>query len=304
MSEVLEVAEAETTRSTRALVRSFWELSKPGVTRLVLVTTGLGVAAAPEAFAWRDLLPTIFGTALVVAGANALNMFLERDSDRYMTRTSTRPLPSERMQPDAALLFGMVVSILGLGLLAHFVSMLAVALAAAALLSYVLVYTPLKRVSSIALYVGAVPGAMPPAIGYTAVTGSFDEVALSLFLVLFAWQIPHFLAITLFRHREYARAGLRVLPVERGVLHTQKATFWLSLAFLATTLVPVWLGVAGVPYLVVALVSGLAFSGFAWRGYSLAEDDEATRTRWSRALFFSSLPHLVLVMASLAASVI
>jgi len=299
MTEAISVSEAAPRpREALAVVRSYWELSKPTITRMVLITTGLGVIAAPGSVSFTDLISTVVGTGLVVAGANALNMFLERDSDAFMSRTKARPLPSGRMQPDEALTFGVVVSILGLGLLSQFVSMLAVGLAAFALLSYVLVYTPLKRVSSLALYVGAVPGALPPAIGYTAVTGSFDRVAACLFLLLLVWQIPHFLAITLFRHEEYARAGLRVLPVERGVPHTKKATVVWAGILLLTTLLPVALGLGSTTYLVIAIASGLSFTAYAAR--CLFTDD----TRVARKLFFGSMPHLVLVMAALVVSVV
>jgi len=173
-----------------------------------------------------------------------------------------------------------------------------VGLAAFALLSYVLVYTPLKRVSSVALYVGAVPGALPPAIGYTAVTGSFDRIAASLFLILLVWQIPHFLAITLFRHEEYARAGLRVLPVERGLVHTRKATVAWAMVLLLTTLLPVGLGLGSTAYLLTALCSGVAFTVYA--AHCLLSGE----TSVARKLFFSSMPHLVLVMATFVVSVL
>lgn len=285
-------------RELHAVVRSYWDLSKPAITRMVLITTGLGVIAAPGSVRYTDLVPTVIGTGLVVAGANALNMFLERDSDRHMSRTKTRPLPSGRLLPDEALTFGVLVSVVGLMVLSSFVSGLAVGLAAFALLSYVLVYTPLKRVSSIALYVGAVPGALPPAIGYTAVTGSFDRLAASLFLILLIWQIPHFLAITLFRHEEYARAGLRVLPVERGLEHTRRATVAWALILLLTTLLPVALGLGSTAYFVTALASGLAFTAYSVRCLLSGE------TSVARKLFFSSMPHLVLVMATFVVSVL
>lgn len=275
-------------------MRALWELAKPGVTRLVLVTTALGVIAAPGPWTWSDMLSTVIGTGLVVAGANALNMFLERDSDCMMARTLGRPLPTGRLTPDEALAFGVLVSVLGLFTLAQFVSTAAVVLATVALLSYVLVYTPLKRISSLALYVGAVPGALPPAIGYAALTGTVDGLGLSLFLILFAWQLPHFLAISLFRAEEYARAGLSVLPNERGVVFTRWVTLALSIVLLVVTLLPVWTDGASAVYAVVAAVSGTLYVAWAARGL-LPKADE----KWARSLFFSSMPHLVLVMATL-----
>ncbi len=288
----------ETSRDASTIFRAIWELSKPGVTRLVLVTTALGVVAAPGAFSWLDMLATVVGTALVVAGANALNMFIERESDRKMRRTSGRPLPTGRLSPDEALAFGVLVSILGLFTLAQFVSTAAVVLSTVALLSYVLIYTPLKRVSSIALYVGAVPGALPPAIGYAALTGTVDGVGLALFLILFVWQLPHFLAITLFRADEYARAGLKVLPNERGLVFTRRVALVLSVALLLTTLVPVWMLGAGSTYAIIAAVSGTLYVAWAARGL-MPDADE----RWARTFFFASMPHLVLVMAALVVAI-
>lgn len=286
-----------TPRDAGVVVRAIWELSKPGVTRLVLVTTALGVIAAPGSFTWLDMVATVLGTGLVVAGANALNMFIERESDRKMRRTLGRPLPTGRLTPDEALAFGVLVSILGLFTLAQFVSTAAVVLATVALLSYVLVYTPLKRISSVALYVGAIPGALPPAIGYAALTGTLDGVGLSLFLILFVWQLPHFLAITLFRADEYARAGLQVLPNERGVQFTRWVALCLSILLLLVTLLPVWTLATGPAYAIVAAVSGTLYVAWAARGL-LPDADE----KWARSFFFASMPHLVLVMAALVVS--
>ncbi len=288
----------EAQREPAAVLRAVVELCKPGVTRLVLVTTGLGVLAAPGPFSWQDFSFTLLGTAMVVAGANTLNMFLERDSDCLMERTRGRPIPTGRLSADEALLFGVLVSVLGLFTLAEFVSGAAVGLATVALLSYVMVYTPLKRVSSVALYVGAVPGALPPAIGYAALTGTVDGPGLALFLILFVWQLPHFLAITLFRADEYARAGLQVLPNEKGEKYTKVTALALSVLLLMTTVAPYFTLQLGVAYLITALVSGLAF--VAMSAWGLRGDADKG---WARKFFFSSMPHLVLVMTALVLSV-
>lgn len=290
-------SQVEVQRDFTLVLRALLELSKPGVTRLVLVTTALGVLAAPGGFAWVDMLVTVSGTALVVAGANALNMFLERDSDGLMRRTRTRPLPTSRLRPDEALAFGVLVSIAGLFLLAQFVSMAAVGLSAFALLSYVLLYTPLKRVHSAALYVGAIPGALPPAIGYAALTGTVDGPGLWLFLIMFAWQLPHFLAISLFREEEYTRAGLRVLPAERGVRFTKWTAVIQSVFLLGITLLPTRSeGVLPI-YGWVALLSGLVYLLFALWGLRAQAGN-----RWARSFFFASMPHLVIVMTALVLS--
>ncbi len=285
-------------RKARDVLRAIVELAKPGITRMVLITTALGVLAAPGGFEWIDLFATIVGTGLVVAGANALNMLLERDSDRYMKRTQGRPLPTGRLNADEALAFGVLVSIAGLFVLAQFVSMAAVGLAALALLSYVLVYTPLKPISSISLYVGAVPGALPPAIGYAALTGTVDGIGLAMFLILLVWQIPHFLAITLFRSEEYGRAGLKVLPNERGAAFTKKTAFAFSIVLLAVTMLPAFRADVSVAYGIVAGVSGLVYVLWAARG--LRAD---AGPKWARGFFFASMPHLVLVMTALVIAV-
>ena len=260
----------------------------------MLLTTALGVLAAPQSFAWLDMCVTVLGTGLVVAGANALNMLMERESDARMRRTRGRPLPTGRLRPDEALSFGVLTSVLGLFLLAQFVSMLAVALAAFALLSYVLLYTPLKKVHSVALYVGAVPGALPPAIGYAALTGTVDGPGLWMFLILFAWQLPHFLAITLFRSEEYGRAGLRVLPNEKGERYTKWVAVVQSVFLLFVTLLPVSSASVMQPYGIIVLVSGLLY--LVWALFGLRA---ASGQRWARSYFFASMPHLIIVMTAL-----
>jgi heme o synthase len=284
--------------SSRLPVGAYYELAKPRVTRMVVLTTGLGILAAPAKPDYLAAAITLAGMALVVAGANALNMFLERDSDGLMSRTRTRPLPSGRLLPDEALALGVAWSLLGLIVLAHFSGVLAFSLAAFSLLSYVLVYTPLKRVGPSALYVGAVPGALPPAIGYVSATGQFDKVALCLFLILFVWQLPHFLAITLFRSSEYERAGLRVMPVVSGATATRWALFVFAAALVLVTLLPLALGLAVSGYYGwIAATSGLLFLGAAACGLS-----RWATTRWARTVFFASMPHLVLVLGALVAS--
>jgi heme o synthase len=284
--------------STATTLGVWYELAKPRITRMVVLTTALGMFASKGPRDFVKLFATLVGMALVVAGANALNMFLERDSDGLMSRTSGRPLPSGRARADEVLALGVAWSLLGLIVMAHFSGVLAFGLAAFSLLSYVLVYTPLKRVGPIALYVGAVPGALPPAIGYVSASGHFDAFALSLFLILFVWQLPHFLAITLFRSGEYERAGLRVMPVVSGAHRTRVALFAFSVALLAVTLLPMGLGlVQGGFYLSVAVISGVLFVATAAYGLFKAVSD-----RWARTIFFASMPHLILVMGSLVAS--
>ena len=192
------------------------QLAKPRITALVLFTTASGLWLAPHGLPLRTVIFTILGTVLIVAAANALNMYLERDSDALMSRTMNRPLPARRMEPKVALGFGLVLAAISVPLLTFAVGALPGLLASIALVSYVLLYTPMKRMSAAALLVGALPGAIPPLIGWTAATERLDLPGVLLFAVMFLWQVPHFLAITLFRKEEYARAGLVVQPNEPG----------------------------------------------------------------------------------------
>ncbi|HET9957830.1 MAG TPA: heme o synthase [Polyangiaceae bacterium] len=273
----------------------YLELSKPGVGGLVIVTTLCGALTAPGRVAFGRLLITLMGTALVVAGANAANMWLERDTDVFMRRTRTRPLPSGRLAPEAALWFSGLTCVAGLALLVSCVGWLTAALAALAYVSYVAAYTPLKRVTPLALFVGAVPGAIPPLIGWASARGELSTLGWLEFLVLFVWQLPHFLAIAIFRRDEYARAGLLVLPVVHGVRRTKIEILLYSAALVAVSLLPVGLGLTGLGYAAVAIACGLPFLVLASAGLSVADD-----RRWARRVFFASMPYLVLTLGALS----
>jgi protoheme IX farnesyltransferase len=293
-------AQAVTARSssTTSLLRDVVTLTKPRITASVVMTTfgGLWLGARHEHvdLAAPQIVTTLLGTALVVGGANALNMYWERDSDAHMARTANRPLPAGRLSPVVALALGVWLSLLSLPLLALAVNGLAAALAAIALLSYVLLYTPMKRKSTASLVVGAVPGAIPPLLGWAAATGRLDGPGLVLFGVLFCWQIPHFLAIATFRKADYARAGLKVLPNERGDRVTRHHVVrWLAaLVLVSFLLVPYRVG--GTPYLVAASLLGAVFFGVGAWGLRASAG-----VRWARALFGTSMIYLVGMYAAL-----
>jgi heme o synthase len=288
---ILPVVES---RDALGTLHAFWQLTKPGVTRLVMVTMLCGALLAPAPIDWVRLCVALFSTALVVAGANALNMYLERESDRAMERTRGRPLPSGRLAPEAAFWFGMMVGGVGYAGLGMAVNPTAALLAAVALLSYVLVYTPLKRITPWALHVGAVPGALPPVIGWASVHEQLTVEAWLLFAILFVWQLPHFLAIAVFRQREYERAGLVVHPSLRGLRASKRQIVLNSVLLVAVSLLPALLGFAGLAYLIVAAVSGAVFLGWAIAGLR-----QAAGPRWARSLFFASMPYLVVVLGAL-----
>lgn len=279
----------------------FWsalvELGKPRLAGLVMVTMLCGGLVAPGPRPLGRLLVAMLGTALVVAAANALNMYIERDTDALMRRTASRPLPTGRLAPEVALWFALACGGIGLSVLALFVNLMSAGLALAALASYVLAYTPLKRSTGYALHVGAVPGAIPPLIGWASMTGTLAPRAWPLFLILLVWQLPHFLAIATFRREEYARAGLIVHPNERGLAATKRSILIYSALLLVVSMSPLCLGMAGLWYALVALVLGLAFLGFAAFGRGTKTVD-----RWAKQLFLASLPYLVLVYAALVIS--
>ncbi len=275
-------------------VRDFIALLKPRITLMVVLTAAAGLYLAPVPVEPRRSLWLLVGTVLVVAGANALNMYLERDIDGRAHRTRNRPLPAGRLHPAVALWTGLVLAGGSLPLLAFGVNYLTGLLGLIALLLYVAVYTPMKQRSPGALVVGAVPGAMPPLMGWTAATGRLDLAGISLFAIMFLWQLPHFLAITLYRGNDYQTAGYKVTATEHGTL-TAKVQIVLYLAALCpVTLVLVPLGVGGPLYLWTALFAGLAF--FLVGLYGLRR---AAGMRWARMLFSVSLLYLTVLMAAL-----
>jgi protoheme IX farnesyltransferase len=238
----------------------------------------------------------VLGTILVVAAANVFNMYLERDTDALMPRTMNRPLPAGRIDPACALLFGVLLASISVPLLTFVVGPLPGLLAALALVTYVLIYTPLKRRTTASLLVGAVAGAIPPLIGWTAATGSIDPPGLVLFAILFLWQVPHFLAIAFFRRAEFARAGLLVQPNEPdGERQARRNVVQYTAALVAVSLMFVPLGVAGRMYFAVAACSGAVFLAHGLKGMRRPASTE----RWARAEFIGSLAYLVVLLSVL-----
>ncbi|HUF78960.1 MAG TPA: heme o synthase [Thermoanaerobaculia bacterium] len=258
-------------RSRAAL---YFELTKPRITFMVLVTAaagfvlahGAGAGGAGAAGPLRSVFPlallihALAGTGLVAASGSALNMVRERELDGRMRRTASRPLPAGKLDPDRALAFGVLLAVAGLLWLALGVNPLTAILGAATLAGYVFVYTPMKRVSSLATVVGAAPGAMPPVMGWAAYTGELGPGAWALFGILFFWQLPHFLAIAWMYRADYARAGFPMLPVVEpdGASTARQAVLW-SAALIPLSLVPAALGLAGAVYAVGAVGLGIAY---------------------------------------------
>jgi protoheme IX farnesyltransferase len=270
-------------------------LVKPRLNLLVLLTTLGGLyLAAPGGVPLPLILHTLVGSALVAGGASALNQVLERDTDRLMRRTSTRPLPAGRRSVAVATWFGALLSLAGLIELAVWVNLVSAGLALGTLVSYVAAYTPLKTRSSLSTLVGAVPGALPPVIGWSAATGDVTLPALVLFGIVFFWQMPHFLAIAWMYKDDYARAGMPLLPVVEpdGRRTGQQALIYAAVLW-PVSLMPTIVGLAGAPY--AALAAGLGFMFVGLSAFFARERTLAT----ARQLFLFSILYLPLLLGAL-----
>jgi protoheme IX farnesyltransferase len=276
-------------------LRELLRLAKPRITAEVALTFLGGLWLAPGTIErWRAVM-TLIGTVLLVGGANALNMLMERDVDPLMERTRERPLPRGTVSPEAALVFGAALACASVPLLLLGGNLLTGLLGLLALGSYVGVYTPMKRRSGAALFVGAVPGAIPPLMGWTAVTGRIDLPGLVLFSILFLWQIPHFLAIAIYRARDYAAAGLKVLPAAISARATRIMIVGFSIVLVAATLLLEPLRVAGMRYVGAATLLGAVLIGWAAAGFR-----QSSSGAWARSLFLFSLVYLTLLFVALA----
>jgi protoheme IX farnesyltransferase len=241
-------------------INDFFELTKPRITCYILMSTSIGFLCGVHlnpTWTWIGLLHALLGTALIASGTATLNQWYEHEFDGMMMRTKRRPIPSGRVTASAALAFGVALSIAGFMELWRGVNLLTALLGLFTLASYLFVYTPLKRVSPISTTIGAIPGAMPPLIGYAAACGHLNFEAGALYAILFLWQFPHFYAIAWMYREDYARAGIRMLPVvEPDMDSTARRILWFSLALVPISLAPKFFAMAGNVYLVGALVLG------------------------------------------------
>jgi protoheme IX farnesyltransferase len=271
-------------------------VTRPRIAVLVLFTVGSGglYAALPSA-PWLLLFHAVLGTALVASGASAVNQWLERDSDALMRRTRTRPLPAGRLRPAEVFAFGLLLAVTGVTYLLYTLATpLPALLAAATFAAYVAVYTPLKRYTTLNTIIGAVPGAAPPLIGYAAVRGELTAEAWALFAIVFVWQVPHFLAIAWMYRDEYARAGLRMLPVaDPAGRVTARQMILYCVALLIAGLMPVVVGGAGLVYALGSAGLGLLFLASATR---FAMDRTDTRARRVLRASLLYLPILLLLL--------
>jgi protoheme IX farnesyltransferase len=285
------------TLAAAARLADYVEMTKPRCMLLVLVTTAVGFLLACPGNVCLPLLGwTLAGTLLAGGGSIAVNQVLERRWDRLMRRTCNRPLAAGRVSPAEGLAFAGSISAAGLLLLAVFVNALTAGLAAITWLTYVCLYTPLKRRTSLCTLVGAVPGAIPPMMGWAAVRGSLDAPAWVLFGILFLWQIPHFLAIGRLYRDDYARAGYRVSPVvERSGPAVQARLTLYCLALLWVSLTPTLIGLAGPAYFVGALLLGVLLAVAGWGAGVSASPAPARRLLTAGSIYLAALLCLLVI---------
>lgn len=296
MTPPTEIAAVAIARDRRQLLSDLLMLTKPRVVLMVLVTTivgyYVGLHGAPD---WARIVHLMVGTILAAGGTLALNQYWERDIDALMDRTRRRPLPDGRLQPPEALLFGSAVTVGGLVYLAALVNLMAAAVTATITVLYLFAYTPLKVRTALCTIVGAVPGALPPVTGWVAAREDLSVGAWVLFGILFLWQLPHTLAIARLYLADYARAGVRVLPVvDPGGASTERQILTGCLALLAVSLLPTPVGLAGPVYFVGALVLGLGFAALGTLQAAMPSETHARRVLLGSLLY---LPALLALLA-------
>jgi len=294
----IESTQAETRNAWSGFIRDLVELVKARLTLLVLLTTAVGFyLGAENPINYAALLHTVLGTAAAAAGAAALNQWWERKLDALMHRTRTRPVPAGRMRPRDAVVLGAALSIFGVGYLAFVCNALSAALAAITIIIYVFAYTPLKRVSTFNTALGAVPGALPPMIGWAAARGTLNAGAWMLFAILFFWQLPHFFAIAWMYRDDYARAGFQMISSDdrTGERSASQSVFFCMILFVIAGL-PAFLGIATVFYLLAELILGGIFLAAAMRFLKTRATSDARR------LFITSIIYLPLLLGALVLS--
>jgi heme o synthase len=285
-------------RRERSLAGDLVALTKPRIISLLLVTTVAPMFVAGRPSWWTVLLVSV-GGYLMAGGANAVNMYLDRDIDDVMSRTRLRPIPSGRMAPQAVLAFGVALSTAATWMLAHFVNIVTAALALAGFYFYVFVYTRwLKRSTPQNIVIGGAAGAFPPLVGWAAVTGGVDLTALFLFLIVFYWTPPHFWALALLKQYDYGRAGVPMAPLVWGERNTLDQMLWYTVVLLALTILPVAFGAFGVVYLASALVLGLLLL----RGVLRVRAEHARGSVWTATAWWTykySLLYLALLFVAM-----
>ena len=271
----------------RSTIGDLVELFKPTITGLSVMMAGVGLWLAPVSLEWPTLLLVLIGVGLQVGSANALNMYWERNSDGLMARTRNRPLPAGRLNPAIALGFGVLLGLVGTVVLAYSAGSLTTWIGLAALLGYVFIYTPMKRMSPLALAVGAIPGAAPPLMGWTAATQEIQMPGLVLFGIVFLWQMPHFIAIAMYRKHDYAAANIKVVPVVRGANVAKVQSVIWATALIPCSILLLPLDVAGHIYGAGACLLSVGYVWMCIRQWGSIRDSV-----WGRSVLLASLVYL------------
>ena len=293
------LSEARTAPPLRETIKDLLALAKPRLSIFVVLTAMGGVAFAPGSHPVIKSLLAVMFTALIVGAANALNCYFERDRDGKMRRTMTRPFPAGRLPLGWPMAFWLGVALIAVPGLAWAANLLTAGIGLAALVIYAFIYTPLKYKTPLALYVGAIPGAAPPLMGWTTVTNSVDPGGLALFAVLFFWQLPHFLAISLYLKDDYGRAGMQLYSIVHGERRTRIGIVVTSLLLVPTTLSLVPLGLVNILYGVFALVLGLGLVAYSLKGLQ-----RGAGNKWARKMFLATLIYIPLLFGAMVAGAI
>lgn len=278
--------------------RGYFELVKPGITISNLITTLAGICLASDGFPeWGKAVWTLLGTALVISSGAAFNNYIDRELDRKMERTKGRILPAGLMKPYIALIAGIVLLGIGVLILALKVNVLAALLGFLGHIFYAFIYTPLKRITTLNTVIGGISGAVPPVIGWVAVTNQIDMGAWILFIILFLWQPPHFLALAMLKVEDYRRGGIPMLPVTKGFTETKRQMLlWGSILFPASLLL-FFYGKVGFLYFIVTFVTGSIYLIMLFSGFSTKDD-----MKWAKRLFGYSIIYLSVLCTSIVVS--
>jgi protoheme IX farnesyltransferase len=280
------------------MIFDLFSLTKPRLSSLVIFTSALGMFLAPGEISFWNAVISIVATSGLVGGACVINCWMERDIDGLMERTKNRPLPSGRLSPNTALIMGLALIIGCLTTLFFITNPLTAILGLVATITYVFLYTPMKKKTSWALFAGAIPGAIPPLMGWTSVTNSVGALGMVLFAILFIWQLPHFLSISMYHARDYNKADFKIFPTQIGTQNTiHKIAIYTFILFL-TSLIPYYMGSANTNYRNFIFLLGGAFFVFSLFGYQKKEHSQEL-LQWARRYFYASLIYLPCVFVAM-----
>ncbi len=276
-----------------SFLKNLWLITKPRLSRMVVLTSLAGAAVAPGALSLGYWVLFALGSYCIVGAANAFNCYLERDVDALMKRTQNRPLVTGSLKPETAFIFAAILSVLGLFILGHFFNALTAVLGLLGFALYVWAYTPLKRHSMSALFVGAIPGAVPPMMGWAAASGQVGIGAWILFAILFFWQLPHFISISLHWHKDYEAAGLKTLSDSVGPEMAKRHMIFYSFLLISVSLIPAFAHLAGPLYLWTSIAMGSLFIGLCVAGIF-----KVMKLNWNRIIFVGSIVYLPVILGA------